>query len=208
MKTNSIQNQERISLPIRFILGILLIVALSLWAFYLLMRPPMNDLGLMALFLSITAVVSALASYGAYRMGWMQRSPTIRWTLLGGYILSSVLTFLNVWMTAKLMFSSTHDLLLATVLLLFAGGIATALGYFLSTTLTDRIRLLDRAAHVVGHAEMPDDQPAPQDAVRPGSRHSDLPVHFDQSGLCVFWIGRFHTGVSRRHPAVRVLEVG
>ena len=44
----------------------------------------MSDLGLMAGFLSVTAVISALASYGAYRLGWMQRSPTLRWTLLGG----------------------------------------------------------------------------------------------------------------------------
>jgi len=153
MKTNTIQEQHQLSIPMRFALGILLIVALSLWVFYLLMRPPMNDLGLMAGFLSVTAVISALASYGAYRLGWIQRSPTIRWTLLGGYILSSALTFLNVWMTAKLMFASQHDLLLATVLLIFAGGIATALGYFLSTTLTDRIRLLDRAAHSIAEGE-------------------------------------------------------
>jgi len=153
MKTNTIQEQHRLSLPMRFVLGVMLIVALSLWIFYLLMRPPMNDLGLMAGFLSVTAVISALASYGAYRMGWMQRSPTLRWTLLGGYILSSALTFLNVWMTAKLMFASQHDLLLATVLLIFAGGIATALGYFLSTTLTDRIQLLDRAAHAIAEGE-------------------------------------------------------
>jgi hypothetical protein len=45
-------------------------------------------------------------------------------SLLGGYALSSVLTFINVWVTARLMFASQHDLLLATVLLLFAGGIA------------------------------------------------------------------------------------
>lgn len=153
MKTNTIQEQHHLSLPMRFVLGVILIVALSLWVFYLIMRPPMSDLGLMAGFLSVTAVISALASYGAYRLGWMQRSPTLRWTLLGGYILSSALTFLNVWMTAKLMFTSQHDLLLATVLLIFAGGIATAMGYFLSTTLTDRIRLLDRAAHSIAAGE-------------------------------------------------------
>jgi signal transduction histidine kinase len=44
------------------------------------------------------------------------------------------------------MFASQHDLLLASVLLIFAGGMATALGYFLSSTITDRIELLKQAA--------------------------------------------------------------
>jgi len=118
------------------------------------MRPPSNELWLMAGFLSITAVISALASYAAYRMGWLYRSPTIRWTLILGYILASLLTFLNVWMTARLMFASQHDLFLATVLLLFAGGIAIALGIFLSTALTDRIRKLDEAAQSIADGNL------------------------------------------------------
>jgi signal transduction histidine kinase len=139
----------RLSVLARFIIGIAVILALSLGVFMLIMRPPLNALGLMALFLAITALVSALAGYGSYRLGWMDRSPTIRWTLLGGYALSSVLTFINVWLTARLMFASQHDLLLATVLLVFAGGMAMALGYFLSSTLTNRISLLDQAARAI-----------------------------------------------------------
>jgi signal transduction histidine kinase len=147
--------QFRLPLPVRFVLGVVLIVAISLWVFYLLMHPPINDLGLMASFLSITAVVSIAASYGAYRLGWMYHSPTIRWTLLGGYLLSSILTFFNVWLTARLMFiSQQHDLQLATVLLLFAVGIAMALGYFLSSALTDRIRLVDWAAYSIAQGNL------------------------------------------------------
>jgi signal transduction histidine kinase len=130
----------------RFALGILLIVVLSLAIFTMVMTPPLPELGLMALFLGITALVSALAGYGAYRLGWTHRSPTLRWSLLGGYALSSLLTFFNVWFSAQLMFASPHDLLLAIVLLLFASGMAMVLGYFLSTTITDRIYLLKGAA--------------------------------------------------------------
>ncbi len=130
----------------RFALGVLLIVVLSLAIFTMVMAPPLPELGLMALFLAITALVSSLAGYGAYRLGWTNRSPTLRWSLLGGYALSSLLTFFNVWFSAQLMFASQHDLLLAIVLLLFAGGMAMALGYFLSTTITDRIYLLKGAA--------------------------------------------------------------
>jgi len=145
---------SRLPLPVRFTLGVALIVAISLVIFNILMSPPVNEIGLMAGFLSITALVSALTGYGFYRLGWMDHSPTIRWSLLGTYALSSVLTFLNVWLTARLMFASQHDLLLATVLLVFAGGIAMALGYFLSSTLTDRIRLIDQAAKAIAAGDL------------------------------------------------------
>jgi len=138
----------------RFILGVLLIVALSLAIFKMIMAPPLSELGLMALFLGITACVSALAGYAAYRLGWMNLSPTLRWSLLSGYVLSSLLTFFNVWFSAQMMFASQHDLLLAIVLLVFAGGMATALGYFLSTTITDRIHLLKGAAEKLARGDL------------------------------------------------------
>lgn len=131
---------------LRFIAGILLIFVVSLAIFNMMMAPPMYELGLMALFLGITALVSALAGYLAYRLGWMTLSPTLRWSLLGGYALSSLLTFFNVWFSAQMMFASQHDLLLAIVLLVFAGGMAMALGYFLSSTITDRVNQLKSAA--------------------------------------------------------------
>jgi signal transduction histidine kinase len=108
----------------------------------------------MALFLGITAFVSALAGLAAYRFGWINSSPTLRWTLLGGYALSSLLTFFNVWFSAELMFASEHDLLLAIVLLVFAGGIAMILGYFLSSTVTERIDLLKGAAEKLSHGDL------------------------------------------------------
>lgn len=138
----------------RFAIGILLIVAVSLGIFILLMVPPMNELGLMALYLGITALVSALAGYAAYRFGWINHSPTLRWTLLGGYALASVLTFFNVWFSAQMMFADEHDLLLATILLVFASGMAMVLGYFLSTTITERIHLLKNAAEKLAEGDL------------------------------------------------------
>jgi signal transduction histidine kinase len=131
---------------LRLVGGIFFVVLVSLAIFYWIMQPPMGELGHMAQFLSITALVSGLAGYAAYRFRWMERSPALRWSLMAGYALASLLTFLNVWITARLMFASKHDLTLATILLLFAGGIAMILGYFLSSTVTGRIRRLDQAA--------------------------------------------------------------
>jgi signal transduction histidine kinase len=141
-------------MTLRYLLGIVLILALSLALFYGLMRPPSGDLSLMIQLLSITAVISALAGYAAYRLGWIERSPSLRMTLLGIYALASVLAFFNVWITARLMFASRHDLLLATVLLIFAGGIAMMLGNFLSSTLADRIHRLEQAANEVQQGDL------------------------------------------------------
>jgi signal transduction histidine kinase len=64
------------------------------------------------------------------------------------------LTFLNVWVTARLMFASRHDLRLATVLLLFAGSIAMSFGYLFSISLTDRITRLSRAAKEISEGRL------------------------------------------------------
>ena len=142
------------TMPARLAVAVLFILALSLGIFFLVMLPPMKELGLMALYLGITALVSALAGYLAYRLGWINFSPALRWTLLGGYALASLLTFFNVWFSAQLMFASQHDLLLAMVLLVFASGMAMVLGYFLSSTLTERIHLLQGAAEELAQGDL------------------------------------------------------
>jgi len=149
---NSTRSQP--SMPLQFLLSVLFIVAISLGIFTLVMLPPMKELGLMALYLSVTALVSALVGYVAYRLGWINFSPALRWTLLGGYALASVLTFFNVWFSAQMMFASEHDLLLAIVLLVFAGGMAMVLGYFLSSTVTERIHLLKAASEQLAQGDL------------------------------------------------------
>lgn len=145
---------SRTPMPARMFLGVLLILIISLGIFELIMLPPLRDLGLMALYLSATALISALAGYAAYRLGWINFSPTLRWTLLGGYALASILTFFNVWFSAQMMFASQHDLLLAIVLLVFAGGMAMMLGYFLSSTITERIHQLKGAAEQLAQGDL------------------------------------------------------
>ncbi|GAB4415801.1 MAG: HAMP domain-containing sensor histidine kinase [Anaerolineales bacterium] len=144
----------KIPVILRYSLGVLAIFAISLGIFYLVMSPPMGELGLMALFLAITALVSSLAGYLAYKLGWIAMTPSLKWGLLGIYAISSVLTFFNVYFSARLMFASQHDLLLSVVLLVFAGGMAMALGYFLSSTVTDRIHLLQQAAEELSEGKL------------------------------------------------------
>ncbi|MBM3122175.1 MAG: HAMP domain-containing protein [Chloroflexi bacterium] len=134
---------------VRFAIGLLLILLVSLGLFYGLMQPSLGDLSLMTTFLTITAAAAAGAGFVAYRLRWFDRSPTLWLSLLAVNALASALAFASVWVTARLMFASQHDLLLATVLLLFAGGMAAVLGTFLSSRVTDRIRRLQSAARLI-----------------------------------------------------------
>lgn len=145
---------SRAALPARFLAGVLAALLLAMAIFYFVMHPPFTDLRAMAMFLSVTTVVSLLIGYAAYRSGWLARLPRFGWTLLGILALSSALTFLNVWLTARLMFASEHDLVLATILLLYASGIAMALGYFLSAALGERVAALGEAARAVASGRL------------------------------------------------------
>ncbi len=146
--------ENRLSLPIRFMIGVFLILGLALVAFYLAMDPGIKDFRLMAVLLSFTALASVLLSYISYRLRWIHHSPSVRWTIMGAYALSSALIFLNIWMTAIRMFASTHDLQLATILLLFATGIAMAFGYFFSSALTDRLSELRHAVQAIAAGKL------------------------------------------------------
>jgi signal transduction histidine kinase len=151
---NSLAAPGRRTLPLRFVAGVILTLGLAMLVFVWVMRPPSGELQAMALFLSITALISVVAGYGAYRLGWLSQSPRLSWTLLAGYGLATVLTFLNVGYSARRMFASEHDLLLAGVLLVFAGGIAMSLGYFVAVALTDRISAVCRGAEAVAEGDL------------------------------------------------------
>lgn len=139
---------------LRLLLGILLALALALAIFWISMTPPLVEFRAMLTMLGATAALSAFAAFLAYQSGWIRWSPRLRWTLAGSYLLSSVLTFLNVWWTARLMFLNEHDLTLATILLVFAGGIAVALGLFLSAAITDKIGALSRGADAIAQGQL------------------------------------------------------
>jgi signal transduction histidine kinase len=148
------QNPARLSLTLRYALGVGLVLTISLVVFYLIMNPPMAELGLMSAFLLVTAVVSSLAGFLSYRLGWMNYSPSLRWNLLAGYTIASLLGIFNVWLTARLMFASQHDLLLSVVLLFFAAGMAMVLGYFYSSALAGRISDVESAARKIAQGDL------------------------------------------------------
>lgn len=142
------------AMPLRYMAGILVAFAATLILFLILLRPPMTDIQAMAYFMSITAIISWGVGYTVFRLGWLQRIPRMLWALVVYCGLSSLLTFFNVLITARLMFINDHDLRLATVLLVFGIGISIALGYFLSSAFTDRMAVLMYAANEIAAGKL------------------------------------------------------
>lgn len=145
---------RKISLPLRLTFATVVVFVLALASVSLVMQPGLADLKEIAIFLSITSVFTLLTGQLAYRMGWINRAPSLRYALFGTYVLSSLLTFINVWLTAQLMFASRHDLLLGIILLLFASGMAISLGYFFTEALSDRLSNLRDAAGKIQKGEL------------------------------------------------------
>jgi signal transduction histidine kinase len=148
-----VRQQSSIGLG-RFIAAVLLPLIIGLGLFYLTMNPPMSDFSAMMELMLFTTLISLVVAFAAYRWGWFTRLPRLQWSLLAVSVLAGVLVFLNVWIIARMMFASSHDLMLATILLVFATGIAAAVGFFLSAALTDRIVTLNRAAEQIARGEL------------------------------------------------------
>lgn len=138
--------KPRITRTSSYIFIILFILLLTLVLVQLIMTPPPGDLIYLAIYLSITALGSAIVGFVSHRMGWWRNLPRLSYALILGYILAGALTLFNVWITARLMFINQHDLALGSLLLLFAGGISIAFGYFLSVAITQALEKLASGA--------------------------------------------------------------
>lgn len=156
MKQPQIVRSKRqpLYLSLRFLAGIILTFAFTLFIFVVMMRPVLSEFGEMTMLLGITAGISLVAGLAAYYFGWFERSQRLAWTLLGGYLLSSILTLINVMVTTWRMFIEPHDRSLATILLIFATCIAVTLGYFLSMAITDKVGAVREAARAIAQGQL------------------------------------------------------
>ena len=123
-------------------IGVVLVLLSALGIFYLVMRPPLADFKFITYFFSTASFVVILAGFLAFHFGWLRNLPRIRWAVFGTYAISSLITFLTIWLAARLMFASEHDFLLGMILLFFSSGINLILGYYFSQALTQRISSL------------------------------------------------------------------
>ncbi|MGH2522157.1 MAG: histidine kinase dimerization/phospho-acceptor domain-containing protein, partial [Anaerolineales bacterium] len=139
--------------PALYLLGILAALSLTVVMVVAVMRPPPEDVANLALLFALTGSASAIIGFVSYRLGWWRRLHRLHQTLTLGYLLAALLTLLNVWLTARLMFINEHDLTLAGLLLLFAGGISVSFGYFLSVSLTQTLGEIVRGAERVSRGD-------------------------------------------------------
>jgi len=111
--------------------GLLVALIVTALLFLVLMQPPTADLRALISTLALTSLFSLGLGALLYRRGWA-RSMSLMRTLTLTYVWAALLTFFNVGILQREMFVSEHDLILGSVLLLFAAIIATTFGVFVS----------------------------------------------------------------------------
>lgn len=136
-------------LLIGVVAALIIIALVIMW----LMKPPFEELASLVGSLAATSIFTLAIGYFLYRRGWT-RSPSIGLTLILTYVWAAVITLFNVWLMARLMFFSDHDLTMAGILLLFAALIATTFGIFVSASVTDGLRQLTQAANRLAEGDL------------------------------------------------------
>lgn len=134
---------------LRYLIAIGLVFLLTVGLTALVMRPPSRDLIQLAGIYGLTALASAAIGFAAHHWGLWRRLGSLAGSLTLGYVLAAGLTLINVWVAARLMFISQHDLALASVLLLFASGISVSFGYLLSKNFTRALAAMIGAAEEI-----------------------------------------------------------
>lgn len=125
-------------------LGLTLGATLGLAA--LIMRPTRPEFFDLALLFAISGVGALFVGFLSVQVGWWRRATSLTQTLTVGHVLAALFGLVIVLLLARLMFISEHDLALAAVLLFFASSVSVSFGYFFSTSITQRLKELDRGA--------------------------------------------------------------
>ena len=154
MSSTVSDGRRRLGASLLYILGVIGALIVALLLIVPTLRPGLEDMRELLWLLSITAIASGGIGYLSNRLGWWSRSRSVRLTLTVGYLLAVGLVYLNVFVTARLMFASEHDLKLASILLLFAGGIALSFGFFLSASIAESVRKVVAGADAVAGGDL------------------------------------------------------
>jgi signal transduction histidine kinase len=113
----------------------------------------MDELTLLLAYMVAITIVALSVAYIAYRLRLVRWLRSLRWALLVAMILTVGLIFLNVWVTARLMFISEYDLKITTALFVLGGLIALVFGFLVSGAITDGIREMARGAEQIAKGD-------------------------------------------------------
>lgn len=130
---------------IAFLLAMLVVVPV--------LNPPAEDINQLFLLMGNSGLVTVGLTYFLYRRRIFKRFLSLRWALFTIIGLTVLLIFINVWITARLMFINEHDLALTTGLLIFGGIIAAVSTLFIARTLRERINELSDGVKLLSRAD-------------------------------------------------------
>ncbi len=149
-KTQSQSAQLMTRFPLIWLLvGMTIALVAALALLTVIINPPTEDLVQLFTFMGGSGIGTILLSYLFFRTGLYTQFPSLRWSLVSIVVITVLLTLLNIWVTAQLMFLSEHDLALTVSLLIFAGLTAVIFGIYIAGTITARImHLSDAAQHI------------------------------------------------------------
>lgn len=136
-----------------FVISIVLSLALTLGLAVMIMRPTPQELLDLTLIFVATGLGATVMGFLSVQVGWWKRVNSLIQSLTIGHLLAAFVGFAIVLVAARLMFINTHDLALAGVLLFFASSVAVSFGYFFSNSITERLKVLDRAAQRLSRGE-------------------------------------------------------
>ncbi len=113
------------------------------------LNPPAEDIQNLFLYMVSSGLITVGITYLLYQQRMLQRFLSLRAALFAIIVLTVVLVFINVWITARLMFIKEHDLVLTTGLLVFAGIIAAVSTFFIARTIRERIYELSKGVQAL-----------------------------------------------------------
>ncbi|MGB3713981.1 MAG: ATP-binding protein [Candidatus Promineifilaceae bacterium] len=133
--------------------GVSFALFIAIGAVMVILQPSLGEMATLVGTLAATSVLSLATGFFLYRKGWAS-SPSLSLTLLVTYAWAALLTLINVWILARLMFVSQHDLSLAGILLVFAAIIAMTFGVFVAAKVTGDLRQLSKVAHRLAEGDL------------------------------------------------------
>ncbi len=138
---------------IQLILAVLVAFLLAMIIVVPTLNPPTQDIQNLFLYMVSSGLITVGITYVLYQQRMLQRFLSLRTALFAIIVLTVVLVFINVWITARLMFIKEHDLVLTTGLLVFAGIIAAVSTFFIARTIRDRIYELSKGVQALARSD-------------------------------------------------------
>ncbi len=145
---------KRISLFLQLVVAVLLGCLMAILVVISTLSPPEEDIKQLFLFMFLTGMLTVSAAYILYRWQVLQRFLSLRWSLFSIIALTILVVFVNVWIIARMMYISEHDLVLTTALLVFGGVIAAVSALFVARTLRERIYDLSAGIRALTHGDL------------------------------------------------------